>query len=385
MQAVDVAMSNRQLDIWRSIEQFREHRAAWDDLWLRSTVVSPAARSGPLMAWLEHFAASGWIQVFAVRRGQDLVGALPLVSSRYRGVLPVAGLPRNSWCYAGELLLEPHDENTAACELILDACRATRMPLLRLENIPLSAPHWRTFLAVLDKQQTRLTRKHTFTVGTIEVGGDWEAFQNRCSRNHRKKMKRRGRRLQRIGDVEFNVYDRLAVEEVAPLLHRGFKVEHRSWKGAARSSVLAAEGLFDFFCLQAEALAAQGHLCLSFLSCGGEPIAFEYGWLAKNTYFSCKVGYDDRFARYSPGNVLLWRLLEYFHGVAQVDRIDLVGPLTESTQHLATGCYPVGHVTAASGRKGLVTGGVLGLLSLSARRSECELPSGLDATLTAGP
>lgn len=340
-------MSDLHLDIWRGVEPLRKNADAWDNLWERSTVEQPAARSKPLVAWLESFAKNRKVQTLVVRHGNQLVAALPLVGRRYRHYVPVASLARNSWSYAGELLLDARGNAHAACRLMIENCRRLRMPLVRFEDVPYTSIHWRIFFSAMKNRKIDFKRTETFLVETVKMGDDWDAYKRSCSKNLRKKMQRLSRRLDSQGKVDFACYKNLSTEQVAPLMKQGFEIEDRSWKGQAGTSVLGSPGMFEFFLRQAKALAADGHLCLSFLSCGDRPIAFEYGWISKGVYFSPKVAYDPEYSNFSPGHLLLWRLFERFHSSDQVSRVDFTGPATEATSRWATGSYPVGHVTAA--------------------------------------
>lgn len=340
-------MSDLCVDVWRDVQQLEEHAEAWDDLWARAPVQQPGCRSGPLAAWLRTFAGKSKLRILTVRRGSDLVAALPLVSGRYRRIIPVTSLARNSWSYAGELLLDVSHDAHAACRLLVERCQNMRTPLVRFEDVPYKNAHWQLFFSVMDRDQISCRRRNTFSIETARIGNDWQAYKESCSRNHRKKMGRLSRRLESVGEVEFHWHRDLHPDQVEPLLRRGFEMENNSWKGVAGTSALGSPGMFDFFLHQAQALAADGCLCLSFLTCGTQPIAFEYGWIAKGTYFSPKVAYNPAFGKYSPGHLLLWNLFEHFHHDSTVNRVDFFGPSTAATSHWATGSYPVGHITAA--------------------------------------
>lgn len=355
-------MADLYLETWRDIQQLNEHAAEWDNLWERTPIQQPATRSKPLAAWLQSFAAHRRLRILTVRRGSRLLAALPLVSGRYRHIVPVTALARNSWSYAGELLLDIGRDSQQVCKLLFDQFRRLRTPLLRFEDVPYTSPQWQTFFAAMDRSELDYRRNDTFSIGTIEIAKDWDTYKAMCSKNHRKKMSRLSRRLEKVGNVEFHLYTDLLPDQVGPLLRCGFELEHQSWKGAEGTSALSSPGMFEFYLHQAKALAADGCLCLAFLSCGGQPIAFEYGWIAKQTYFSPKIAYDPTFAKYSPGHLLLWRLLKHFHQDERVSSVDFFGPTTLATSHWTTGSYPVGHITLAP--SGLV--GLTGKLALSA-------------------
>lgn len=71
----------------------------------------------------------------------------------------------------------------------------------------------------------------------------------------------------------------------------------------------------------AAALAARGWLLLTELSLDGQPAAFFYSFLFGGTYWAYRPCFDVGLARYSPGSVLMYRLVEHLaaEGVQTLD------------------------------------------------------------------
>src|SRR6185437_4451802 len=170
----------------------------------------------------------------------------------------------------------------------------------------------------------------------------------RWSKGHRRKMKIAGRKAKAAGGVQLRWHDRLQPDQVAPLVRAAFELEHRGWKGAAGGSVLSQPGMLEYYCEQGRRLAAAGCLELAFLEHRGMPIAFEYGLAAKGVYYSYKVGYDERFAELTPGQLLRYELLERFHGDPNRRLVDFAGPLSEATAKWSTRVEPVGRLVIGS-------------------------------------
>jgi CelD/BcsL family acetyltransferase involved in cellulose biosynthesis len=193
-----------------------------------------------------------------------------------------------------------------------------------------------------------------FRIGQVELSGDWDACQRRWAPRHRKLLRKKIARANREGGLALRVHREIDPAELPTLVRRGFEVEDRSWKGAAGTSVLRAPSLFQFYLNHAKQLAAWGQLQLSFLELRGTPIAFEFGWWAKQTYCSLKVGYDEAFATLSPGQLLRYHLLERFFATRECQLVDFLGPQTDALRPWTTREYPVGrlviHVRGWPGR-----------------------------------
>ena len=76
-------------------------------------------------------------------------------------------------------------------------------------------------------------------------------------------------------------------------------------------------------------------------------VAFEYGYSAKGRHFIAKVGFDEAFSRFSPGQLLRRVHYEELIETGSSDTIDYLGPLTEATGKWATNRYRLGVLSIA--------------------------------------
>ena len=82
----------------------------------------------------------------------------------------------------------------------------------------------------------------------------------------------------------------------------------------------------------------------------GRNIAFEYGWCAKQVYHSYKVAYDEEFGRYSPGQLLLYHLLQHFHETQETRTVDFLGPIDTAVRRWCRQGYYMGRLLMAPPR-----------------------------------
>jgi CelD/BcsL family acetyltransferase involved in cellulose biosynthesis len=80
---------------------------------------------------------------------------------------------------------------------------------------------------------------------------------------------------------------------------------------------------------------------------GTRQIAFLYGWNAKGVFHAFKAGYDEAFAEYSPGQLLIHEILEQFFRTQSHQIFDCIGPATEATRRWQTSDYEAGRVVIA--------------------------------------
>ena len=153
----------------KSIDDLRSAAPAWDDLWWRSDVALPTARAELLAQWLERFARRKDFHAFAVEEDGRFVAALPLISRRLAGVLPVGTLPCNPWSPCGELLLDPAADTDAALDAILAAAGDASWQWLWLNDTVIHSPRWRAFVKACDRANAARATHERYHVARIEI------------------------------------------------------------------------------------------------------------------------------------------------------------------------------------------------------------------------
>jgi CelD/BcsL family acetyltransferase involved in cellulose biosynthesis len=331
----------------RSLEELRAAASDWDDLWRRSEVTFPTMRAELLAQWIEHFAADAEFHAIAVQQDGRWVAALPIVRRKIGRLIKAGVLPCNQWSSSGECLLDFSADVKQVLHLLLDALKECNLPLLWLDEAILETARWQVFMqAVADCRLNNVVRPR-WQVGRLHIDGDWKACQAGWSRKHRQHMAWSARHLAREGKVRLVLLSQFAPDETVMWMQRALEIENLGWKCRSGGSVISVPGMSEFFIRQALQLAAWGQLELAFLQCGGRPIALCYGQSAKGVFHSAKVGYDPRYARYSPGQLLRYFLLERFYAEPGRAAIDFLGPMTEAHAHWRPDTYTVARFAVA--------------------------------------
>jgi CelD/BcsL family acetyltransferase involved in cellulose biosynthesis len=349
-------MSQPHIVRFQSITALRSAAEDWNDLWQRTAGALPTGRAELIADWLEQFAAQAKFVALAVEQDGQLVAGLPLVGRRALKFSKAGSLPSNSHCWAGQLLVDHTADVRSALATMLSEVRRLPWPLLWFDLAPLQSESWRQFLAALDEHGFSHAQHERFSIGTIQIveqfNRDWEAYEAAWSGNHRRHLRKALRRAENEGGVELALVRPTSATDLESLLREGFEVEHRSWKGAAGSSVLANPEMWQFYLRQAAELARYGELELAFLRHGGRAIAFEYGWSLRGMYYTPKVGFDSEYSRFSPGQLLRYLLLK--DAFSRPDRVavDFLGPLSEATAKWTTKTYPISRLVVATGKVG---------------------------------
>lgn len=321
----------------------------WNDLWQRSTLAAPSARAEQIANWIDTFAADETFYALTVHDGEKLVAALPLIGRRMKHLVRVGMLPHNEWTSGGELLVDPSTDVAAALDCLCEGIADIPWPLMWIDEVPLSAPNWIAFRAALERAKMSFETTYMASTAQVAIGNDWANYEATRDGNHRRSRRRYAKKLEQAGTVRFEVHVPKTPDETDRLCQVAFDIEHRSWKGAAGSSAIAA-GQYELYQRQARLFAASGHLEFAFLTLDEQPIAFAYCWRAKGTTFIANLGYDDSFRQFGPGQQLVMHLLERLHGDSDCHLLDFWGRLAPWNESWATQTYDVSRLVVAPPR-----------------------------------
>lgn len=175
-----------------------------------------------------------------------------------------------------------------------------------LRQFPESSPNYPALMTALAdsgiQAQDELDERCPF----LAVQGTWQDYYATVSKSHRDDVARCCRRLSDLAELTCRRHDHVTPERLA-----GFADINR-----ARQQRLGHASLYDnpfkldFVRRVTPAFNQSGAMRAWSLELGGQMIAYVYGFLWDNVYFYWNIGLLPEYARYSPGKVLLARMLE---------------------------------------------------------------------------
>jgi CelD/BcsL family acetyltransferase involved in cellulose biosynthesis len=275
----------------RSDETLADVVAEWDAL-CDSLGVSSSLRPGWFSAYTESF-GTGEPQLFTARRGDHLVGVVPMLGGR-------AGLssPTNWHTPEFDVIAEDEGARSVLIEAMLDASSGKVDFGFVRDGSPLLAEAG----AAAQRRGYRTINRTLETSPYIELDGDWEQFEAGMPSKRRADLRRRRRRLEEEGAYSFEVHD--GTERLEELLDEGIAVEEAGWEGRDGIPIAAGEDT-DGFYRRVGAWAAQGgYLRLYFLRLDAEAIAFAFCLLDPGSLAVLKIGFLPKYKRFAPGLLL---------------------------------------------------------------------------------
>jgi CelD/BcsL family acetyltransferase involved in cellulose biosynthesis len=264
--------------------------AAWQRLAAAS--LEPSGLNAPEMI-LPILARHPGGELMTVGQAGELLLALP-VSKRS---LPLPH--RTNLATPLTLMGLPHVDSELASSSIAEMLMALDRPLF-LRSLPVDGPFFKTS----SREAPRFSIIESWSRAALDVSGNFETwFETNFERKRRKEYRRLRARLGEEGKLESAslASDGDAAAWAAELL----ALEAAGWKGTRKTALAADPGMAFALADACRGLHAAGKLRFWKLELDGRPIAMMYAIIEGSNAWLCKIAYDEVYARFSPGVLLL--------------------------------------------------------------------------------
>lgn len=214
-------------------------------------------------------------------------------------------------------------------------------------GVPLRFGHHPTdtrFLEMLEtacrgKAKVVLSRQPMKAMPRIDLDESWVVPESHFNSRRRSDFRRMARRAEELGEVSFEIVEPHA-ETLDNLLDEAFSVEESSWKGRSGTAIRQDERTEKFYRAYARRAMEDGILRLCFMRIDGKSAAMQFAVECENRFWLIKVGYDDNFARVSPGNLLMRETIRYA-AERQLEAYEFLGKEAEWTKLWAGAARPI--------------------------------------------
>jgi CelD/BcsL family acetyltransferase involved in cellulose biosynthesis len=261
-------------------------------------------------------------ELATVKQGNDLLFALPIKKRR-----SIPALSSN-WTTALTVIGEPHLDREFPEAALTVFINHLAHPVL-LHAVAVNGSFWNCLV----KQDARISVLDTWKRAALWPSGTYEAWlDSNIGSKRRKEYRRLTNRLSEIGKFEALSLDagrdcRLWVVELLAL-------EAAGWKGKRGTAMVANPALQAAFQESCQFLAAAGKLRFWKLVLDGKPIAAMYAIVEGDQAWLHKIAYDEAYAKFSPGVLLVLYATEKLFaetGLVLVDSCAIPGhPMIEN-------------------------------------------------------
>jgi len=262
-------------------------------------------------AFLHAFAPERQVWLVTLRDQGKLAAVLPLIYERDS----VRGLPVNRLCGLANNHSPRFDmihsatisAQEAAAEVWKTLADLPGWDILKAPNVPVGgAFEWILHTASQDGYPTGRWESLYTPFITLPLTGD--PFTERVGDTNSKfraNLRRRRRKLTQRGAISLR-----RIAKADPVyLEKFYRLEQSGWKGRTGSAINCQPKTRRFYDALAQEAESQGSLSLYFLEVDGHPVAAHFGLTHEGVYYCPKVGYDEHWHTYSPGQLLVAAVL----------------------------------------------------------------------------
>ena len=288
-------------EIVRDAHRFATLADNWDALAAR--IETPLARH----LWHSVVVASLQQQTFElsvvlVWDGEFLAAAAPLILDKSNS--PSRLVPIDSFVGEPFRLLYRDAE---ALEALAHACASLRRPIL-FRRLEASATDLALLMAALrSKAAVYCTQRHASA--TVRLPTDFQLCEASMSTSRRSTIRRKWRAAIRDHGEILNEFVKPHPEDVVEQLARFEAIEGSGWKQRSGTALTADPVMSELILRLAKAFARERLLVLAYLKIGGRDAACRMILQQQSGWFEIKIGFDEEFARFSPGLLLMHETL----------------------------------------------------------------------------
>jgi hypothetical protein len=289
-----------------SVRIVREFSAIENEAQRWSLLADDANSPMHQFAWMKAcssvFARDGVLQFIVIGTDQpSAVGPLVMRGSRLNRME----------CLGVDALYEPTDfphSDPASLQHLIQTLVELRRPLL-LRRVLADSPVLKALRTAFNGRGILVTRPSR-GYPWIDLDDSWIDPLGKLSSSWRSSLRRGRRKAEEMGSVKFNV-TAPSPKELPAMLAEMFRVEAANWKGKSGSALLNDSHRRQFYEQYAATACEKGILRISFMRIGGHVVATQLAVESRGGFWLLKVGYDETYAKCSPGNLLLVETLKY--------------------------------------------------------------------------
>lgn len=291
------------VDVLTRVGEIRAMAPGWDVL--AGWSGTPLLGADWFLACAETLCAESDLRVIVVRSKDGVCAVAPLVVVRRDGVkwLELIGV---SALYEPSGLLY---DGVESLHHLVSKIVSLRMPTV-FARIPAESTIEAKFRELTRYRGVVLCRR-TASAAYVCTKGDWEKYFQSISGQRRYDYQRKRKRMERLGQVTVRIERPDSRADLPHMLEEVFRVEGAGWKARSGSALLVNERVRKFIARYSEMACDRGTLLVCFLEVKGIPIATILGIQSGQRFWVLKIGYDEEWARCSPGIQLTMETIHY--------------------------------------------------------------------------
>ena len=328
-----------------SLREFIDIEEEYDSLLSKSNGKFVYVTPDYLIPWLTTIGKGLPLDIITMRKQGELVSLCVMVESpdwleKRRTVFEMAG--RGLWGYSMMASIPRYDD------IIIPTMVSEIIKTNRTDTIEIG-PYITKFQVKLAMMGVKSNLFSIQAARFIQLGGcpiiqfrngagSWDNFTENLNSQHSvlKKLKTSTRNLEKLGKIEYLFLEpKSSMDAVITTVTSMIDMHTKEW--GVKSRFVKRPIWKDLYIDFAYRASQKGFLDFTMLILNDEPIAYHYGFLHNSTLYYFTPTYDTDYSRYSPGSILMYRLINRaYSNLAEFDFQNEVEPYKTTW---ATGMY----------------------------------------------
>ena len=228
--------------------------------------------------------------------------------------------PAHDHLTLGDLLIHPSLSTTDTTDAIAAVLQSDLAKRLEFGNLPNSS----TLMCAVSGRNVPSRNTNLWVASAVRETAwfDLHADATVPSGKLRRNLNRLERKLKEKGDVEYRF---TAGDELADAYQRFLQVEASGWKGTAgtETAILGNLQLEEFYGALLESQDDKLQGSINELYVNDQLVASQFSLCTGRHWYILKIAYDESYADYSPGSLLLHALIQHAEN-SGISRLSLV-------------------------------------------------------------
>jgi CelD/BcsL family acetyltransferase involved in cellulose biosynthesis len=286
------------------IRLFEQHAGPWLDLCRQAENDEPFFRPEWIAAYVRAFEPRSSVLLVAAFRNDHMTAVLPLLRQKtlFCG-LPVRMLrgAANEHSCRFDLIRAAGEDGQAGTKAVWELLKERGdWDVIELPYVPSGGAA---------EQLLRLADQDSF------LTGQWESYRTPVipllssdtseaipsDRHFQQNLRRRIRKAKANGTMRLRRIDDLNGIE----LEKFYQLERSGWKGRGHSAIACSVATQQFYNEVARSASQFGYFSLYLLEMNDAVVAGHFGLRYRGKYYSPKVAYDENYATYGPGHIIV--------------------------------------------------------------------------------
>ncbi len=301
---------------------------ALNELAASSTDSNPLFETATLKAAMQHLGGAGRAQIALVwskgngEQPRQLIGVFPYTARRFYLGLPI--VTWSIWTHIHSFLATPLVRSGfehSAIRRFLAFADQSGAPLMRFPLFQADGAFSPALTELITERASPSVETDRHNRAFLDASLPAETYlATHMRKKKRKEYNRLWNRLSEMGELAFEAPN--ANLDFTRWLQDFFALERSGWKGKRGTALAERPNERDFFESMCRHALADGKFHAAQITLDGKPIAMLASFIAGGGAYSFKIAYNEDYARYSPGALLMMKAIDAFHADPRIAWVD---------------------------------------------------------------